>query len=110
MAETENQVVKDVQRAAQFLCEKGHKDTGSFTGPQVVDLLCEYFSERVKKAGCYVGSIQTPRMEGDNLAIVLCGHFDNPEQPNDDETGWSEDATTGCEEVLAAIRRHYETR
>ncbi len=48
-------------------------------------------------------------MEGDNLAVLLCSYFDNPDQPNDDETGWTPDAISGCEEVLAAIRAHYCT-
>lgn len=65
--------------------------------------------ERVVKLGKSIGGIKTPRMEGDNLAIVLCGHFDNPEQEDDGETGWTPDATAGCDEVLAAIRKHYES-
>jgi len=50
--------------------------------------------------------IQTPMMNGDNLAVTLCSHFDNPEQP-DDETGWSEDAVRGYTEVIDAIHAHY---
>ena len=64
-------------------------------------------SER-KQLDARLGGIKTPRMGGDNLAIILCTYFDNPEQPNEDETGWTADATAGCDEVLAAIRLHYE--
>lgn len=61
-----------------------------------------------KRIDASLGGIRTTRMEGDNLAIILCSYFDNPEQENDDETGWTPDAVAGCEEVLAAIRAHYE--
>jgi len=64
-------------------------------------------SER-KRIDASLGGIKTPRMGGDNLAIVLCGYFDNPDQPNDDDAGWTADAIAGCEEVLAAIRAHYD--
>lgn len=59
------------------------------------------------KPGRTLGSITTPRMNGDNLAIILCSYFDNPDQL-DDENGWTADAIAGCDEVLAAIRLHYE--
>lgn len=65
-------------------------------------------SER-KRIDASLGGITTPRMNGDNLAVLLCSYFDNPDQPNEDETGWTADAMAGCEEVLAAIRLHYET-
>lgn len=64
--------------------------------------------ERVKKCGDRLGGITIPRMEGDNLAVTLCSHFDNPDQEEDGETGWTPDAIAGCDEVLAAIRSHYE--
>lgn len=64
-------------------------------------------SER-KRIDARLGGIRTPRMNGDNLAILLCSYFDNPDQPDDDETGWTADAIAGCEEVLAAIRAHYD--
>ncbi|WP_242221656.1 hypothetical protein [Shinella zoogloeoides] len=54
-----------------------------------------------------LGGIETPMMNGDNLAILLCTFFDKSEQKNDDETGWSPDAITGMYEVLDAIHRHY---
>jgi hypothetical protein len=53
-----------------------------------------------------VGWITTPRMQGDNLSVTLCAHFDNADQ-EEDENGWTPDAIAGCEEVLAAIRAHY---
>jgi len=65
--------------------------------------------QKLLKQAHSVGGIQTPRMEGDNLAIILCSYFDDPEQPVDEETGWGADAIDGCNEVLAAIRKHFET-
>ena len=46
-------------------------------------------------------------MEDDNLATILCSYFDNPDQEQNDETGWSEDAERGCDEVTQAIRDHF---
>lgn len=63
--------------------------------------------DRMRRAGKSLGGITTPCMGGDNLAIVLCGRFDNPDQA-EDENGWTPDAIAGCDEVLAAIRNHYE--
>ena len=65
--------------------------------------------DTIRRLGESVGGIRTPRMEGDNLAVILCSYFDNPDQAVDDELGWTPDAVAGCDEVLAAIRLHYET-
>lgn len=54
-----------------------------------------------------LGSISSPKMGGDNLAILLCGYFDNPDQ-EDGENGWTPDAVAGCDEVLDAIRAHFQ--
>lgn len=71
-----------------------------------VDALAEAREALTRKIDSVL-SIETPAMGGDNLAIVLCSHFDNPDQPQDDETGWSEDATRGYDEVKAAIAAHF---
>jgi hypothetical protein len=63
--------------------------------------------DRMKRVGKSLGGVSTPRMDGDNLAIILCSHFDNADQA-EGENGWTPDAEAGCEEVLAAIRDHYE--
>jgi len=55
-----------------------------------------------RQAAC----VSTPRMCGDNLAIVLCSFFDDGGE--EDESGWSETAIQGYEEVMAAIRGNYE--
>lgn len=55
-----------------------------------------------------LGSIETPMMRGDNLAVTLCSNFDNPDQ-DEDEHGWTPDAIKGCDEVLDAIHAHYAT-
>ncbi|WP_323008974.1 hypothetical protein [Paracoccus sp. (in: a-proteobacteria)] len=55
-----------------------------------------------------LGGITVPDlMHGDNLAITLCTAYDNPDQDADEETGWTPDAISGMEAVLAAIRAHY---
>lgn len=55
-----------------------------------------------------IGSVETPMMGGDNLAVTLCSCFENPDQDACDETGWTEDAIKGHDEVLAAIRAHFQ--
>lgn len=54
-----------------------------------------------------LGGVSIDRMGGDNLAVTLCSYFGNPDQEEDDN-GWSEDATAGCDETLQAIRAHYQ--
>ncbi len=58
--------------------------------------------ERVKRK---IAGVETPMMEGDNLAVVLCSVFDNPDQEPDDDCGWTPDALAGYEEVIDAIAR-----
>ena len=66
-------------------------------------------AEHTKKLGHSLGGIHTPRMIEDNLAILLCSYFaDWSDQEPDGETGWPPDAIERCDEVLAAIRAHYE--
>lgn len=54
-----------------------------------------------------LGGISTPMMSGDNLAILLCTFFDNPDQENDEESSWTSDAISGMYEVLDAVHKHY---
>ena len=64
--------------------------------------------ELVERLNDTLGGVQVPGlMHGDNLAITLCTAYDNPDQDTDDETGWTPDAISGQEAVLAAIRAHY---
>ena len=43
-------------------------------------------------------------MGGDNLAVLLCSHFDDPDDGSDmDDTGWSETATNAYEEIKREI-------
>jgi hypothetical protein len=64
---------------------------------------------RLQELGRSVGGITTDAMGGDNLAVILCSHFaDFSDQEPDDEFGWPPDAVEKCNEVLAAIRAHYE--
>lgn len=72
----------------------------------VREAVLEEARAEIERRGKTLGGVNTDRMGGDNLAIVLCGRFDNPDQ-EDDDNGWSQDATEGCDEVLAAIRKHF---
>jgi hypothetical protein len=54
-----------------------------------------------------VMSISTPVMGGDNLAIVICSHFDDGED-GDDDCGWSPSAVAAYEEIKAAIEFHFK--
>lgn len=60
----------------------------------------------VARAGERIGGVEIEQMNGDNLAVTLCSHFDNPDQEQDDN-GWSEDATEGCDATLEAIHARY---
>ena len=55
-----------------------------------------------------IGGIETPCMGGDNLAVTICSYFNDPDQHEDDETGWGKTATNAWEEVEKAIQDHYE--
>lgn len=66
----------------------------------------EACSDAIRRANNTVGSISTPLMRGDNLAIVLCGQFDDG-GPNEGDTGWSRAATAGYLQAVSAIREHY---
>lgn len=55
-----------------------------------------------------LGGIKIPEMGGDNLAITLCSHFENPDQEDDGDTGWTPDAVAGYEATVAAIKAHYQ--
>lgn len=68
--------------------------------PPDLEALLERARERL-------GGVKIDAMEGDNLAITLCTHFDNPDQEQDDDTGWSEDGVAGYEATLDAIHAHY---
>lgn len=61
----------------------------------------------VDRLGSTLAGLETPMMQGDNLAITLCSAFDNPEQEVDEDTGWSPDAEAGYKEVCGAIHAHY---
>lgn len=63
--------------------------------------------ERIAKANERLPNIETPLMGGDNLAICLCSFFDDGDKETEDDTGWSQRARDGYEEVIKAIRDHY---
>lgn len=54
-----------------------------------------------------LGFVEIPEMDGDNIAVLLCSHFENPEQDQDDEHGWTPDAISGCNKTLDAIHALY---
>lgn len=63
--------------------------------------------EWLRRDGDRVAGVSTPRMQTDNLAIILCGQFDNPDQQSDDDTGWTPDAIEGCDEAIGAIISYF---
>lgn len=60
----------------------------------------------VDKACETVMSLETPLMEGDNLAVTLCSHFEDCEGESDDN-GWHPKAIEGYEQVKSAIGQHF---
>ncbi|MFT8439877.1 hypothetical protein [Acetobacter fabarum] len=52
--------------------------------------------------------IETPAMEGDNLAVTLCSHFEDCEGEADDN-GWHPKAVEGCDQVKSAIAQHFRS-
>jgi hypothetical protein len=54
-----------------------------------------------------VMNVSVPSMGGDNLAVTICSHFDNPDQESDDDCGWTPDAMAAYEELKAAIEAHF---
>ena len=54
-----------------------------------------------------LGGIQIDAMLGDNLAIELCGTFEDRKEPITDESGWGPTALAGCNATLDAIHAHY---
>lgn len=65
-------------------------------------------AEAVRRTSERIGGVEIEAMEGDNLAILLCAHFDDVDGEQDDN-GWTEAATTGCEQALKAIAEKYDT-
>lgn len=63
-------------------------------------------AKAIERANDRVMGIETPAMQGDNLAVTLCSHFED-DGDDEDDNGWNEAATTGYEEVRAAIQNHY---
>lgn len=55
-----------------------------------------------------VMGIETPAMEGDNLAVTLCSHFEDCEGEADDN-GWHPKAVEGYEQVKSAIAQHFRS-
>ena len=61
----------------------------------------------VERLNISLGGIETPAMNGDNLAVTLCSPFDDGGEV-DDERGWSTAAVAGHDEAIKAIRDHYK--
>lgn len=60
------------------------------------------------KACDTVMGLETPAMEGDNLAVTLCSHFEDCEGETDDN-GWHPKAVEGCDQVKSAISQHFRS-
>ena len=67
-------------------------------------------SDHAKRLRNTLGGVSVPEhMHGDNLAILLCSSFEDPDGEQD-ENGWTEAATDGCDKTLDAIHAHYADR
>jgi len=53
-----------------------------------------------------LGHVSIDAMNGDNLAVTLCSHFDDGEG-DEDENGWTPAASDGCDDTLKAIHAVY---
>lgn len=73
--------------------------------PIIERALAAKFIRAIERANERVPGIEVPAMNGDNLAVTLCSHFDDGEEA--DETGWSDSANEGYDQTIAAIRKHY---
>lgn len=62
--------------------------------------------EALERAKHKLGHVSVDCMNGDNLAVTLCTHFDDGEG-DEDEHGWTEAATAGCDATLKAIHAMY---
>lgn len=62
--------------------------------------------EALERAKHKLGHVSADCMNGDNLAITLCTHFDDGEG-DEDEHGWTEAASAGCDATLEAIHAMY---
>lgn len=60
----------------------------------------------IKKACETVMGIETPMMKGDNLAIMICTHFEDREGEPDDN-GWHPKAIEGHDQVKLKIEQHF---
>lgn len=60
----------------------------------------------IKKACETVMGIETPMMGGDNLAIMICTHFEDIEGETDDN-GWHPKAIEGHDQVKLKIEQHF---
>ena len=47
--------------------------------------------------------IEIEAMNGDNLAVVLCSHFDQDDGSEPDDCGWSQSAVNAYEEIKQEI-------
>lgn len=61
---------------------------------------------RVMRAADAIMNISTDAMEGDNLAVILCSHFESADDETEvGENGWSEAVTDAYEDVRKEIKR-----
>lgn len=92
--------------AQQVAWPSAYRAVPTFTSANATDAAPP--ADEVARLHDTLGGITVPYiMHGDNLAITLCTAYDNPDQ-DADETGWTPDAISGQEAVLAAIRAHYD--
>jgi len=68
--------------------------------------MVDKLEEALERAKQKLGHVSVDAMNGDNLAVALCTHFDDGEG-DEDEHGWTEAATAGCDATLKAIHAMY---
>ena len=84
------------------------KDCDQMTKPTPTTDLQKLLAGDTRRIFERLGGVETPMMEGDNLSVLLASYFEDPDDETDDETGWGETALKGMEEVLEAIRAHFQ--
>jgi len=74
--------------------------------PIIERALAARFIKAIQRANDRLPGIEVPAMKGDNLAVILCSAFDDGGE--EDDSGWSDAASEGYKQTIAAIREHYE--
>ncbi len=80
--------------------------TSSLAATPTPPTLSEDLRAALERAQSKLGHVSVDAMNGDNLAVTLCTHFDDGEG-DEDENGWTPAASDGCDSTLKAIHAVY---